>query len=192
MSMASGAGPGLDFSIVGDMEMEPALSEARVQISGEDAPGELRSLSEWLGGEEALRRQVRLTAEPTAPGTMGGAMECLAIALGPGGVAASFAPVLIAWIRSRTAAITIELSRRDGTSVRLEAKNVRALPRQQVGELTDEVAELLTRADADAADATDAETATAATDAEMATAATGAGDDGDTGNDGDTRDAAGR
>jgi Effector Associated Constant Component 1 len=121
--------------------------EVRVQIWGDDAPDELRSLVSWLTAESDLGRSARLVAAPPPPGTMGAGLEHLAVALGPGGLAAAFAAVLIAWIRSRSAAVSIELTRQDGTTVRLEAKNVRGLPRDQIKGLTDQVAGLLARAD---------------------------------------------
>jgi hypothetical protein len=128
-------------------------AEVRVQIWGDSAPDELRSLASWLRAEDDLRRQARLVTAPPQPGEMGAALDHLAIALGPGGLAAAFAAVLIAWIRSRSAAFSIELTRPDGTTVRLEAKNVRGLPHDQVKGLTDQVAGLLARADAGSAGA---------------------------------------
>ena len=124
------------------MEAEPSAA-VLVRISGEDASGELRALSDWLTGDVALRGRARLTAAPPSPGDMGAAAEGLVIALGPGGLATGLAATLIAWIRSRTGAVSIEVSRRDGATIRLMAKNVRGLPPEQVSELADRLLTLL-------------------------------------------------
>jgi Effector Associated Constant Component 1 len=127
-----------------DMGAEPAAeAEVGVHIFADDALGELRSLSTWLGGEDALRGRIRLTGAPPSAGTMGAGLESLLVALGPEGMATAFAAVVIAWIRSRTGAISIELSRRNGTIMRLDAKNVRALTHEQVNELADRLSALL-------------------------------------------------
>jgi Effector Associated Constant Component 1 len=126
-------------------------AEVRVQIWGDNAPDELRSLAGWLSADDDLRRQARLVAAAPPPGAMGAGLDHLAVALGPGGLAAAFAAVLVAWIRSRSATVSIELTRPDGTTVRLEAKNVRGLPHDQVKDLTDQVAGLLARAGAGSA-----------------------------------------
>jgi hypothetical protein len=128
-------------------------AEVRVQIWGDNAPDELRSLASWLSAEDDLQRKPRLVTPPPQPGAMGAALDHLALALGPGGLAAAFAAILIAWIRSRSATVFIELTRPDGTTVRLEAKNVRGLPHDQVKGLTDQVAGLLARAEAGSAGA---------------------------------------
>lgn len=70
---------------------------------------------------------------------MGPSVEYLAVVLGPGGVATAFATVLIAWIRSRSSAVTITLSRRDGTAMRVDVKNAKELPVDRVGELADRI-----------------------------------------------------
>lgn len=125
------------------MGREPA-GDVRLQLSADDAADELRSLSAWLNGEDVLRGRAQLVAEPPSPGSMGGMLEGLVFALGPGSVAMAFASVLIAWMRSRTASVSLSLSRPDGTTVELDAQNVRALPQERVDELTESVSALLT------------------------------------------------
>lgn len=125
------------------MESEPS-AEVRVRVSGDGARGQLRSLSAWLSDDVALRGRWRLVAAPPGPGSMGAATEVLAITLGPGGLATALAATLIAWIRSRTGAVSVEFSRRDGTTMRLDAKNVRALAPEQASELADRLLTLLT------------------------------------------------
>jgi Effector Associated Constant Component 1 len=132
------------------MEREP-VGEVCLQLSGDDAADELRSLAAWLNGDDALHGRAQLVAEPPGPGSMGGVLESLLFALGPGSVAMAFASVLIAWMRSRSSSISISLSRPDGTTVQLDAGNVRALPQQRVDELTGSLSALLTGAGGPAA-----------------------------------------
>jgi hypothetical protein len=127
-----------------DMEAESAVkAEVSIHIIADDAPGELRSLSRSLGGEDALRGRIRLASTPPQAGTMGAGLDNLLVALGPGSMATAFAAVLIAWIRSRAGAMSIELSRQSGTIMRLEAKKVRALTHEQVKELADRLSAAL-------------------------------------------------
>jgi Effector Associated Constant Component 1 len=127
-----------------DMGAESAgETEIRVHIQADDAPGELRSLSGWLNGEDALHGRIRLTSTPPPEGTMGAGLESLLVTVGPGSMATAFGAVVIAWIRSRTGTISIELSRGKGKTMRLDAKNVRALTHDQVSELTDRLSALL-------------------------------------------------
>lgn len=120
--------------------------EIDVCISGEDAAGELRSMLSWFSGEEELRGQARLAVAPPRSGQMGAGIESLVIALAPGGLVTAFATVLIAWIRSRSGSISVELSRPDGAKLRFDAKNVKALPRERVDELAQQIAGLVAAA----------------------------------------------
>lgn len=117
-------------------------AEASVRISGDDAAGELRSLLSWLDGDDSLRGRGRVIGRP-GPGEMGAATESLVLMLAPGGVATACATVLIAWIRSRSGSISIELSRPDGTRMRLDARNIRQLPRERLDELATRISGLL-------------------------------------------------
>jgi hypothetical protein len=118
-------------------------AEMSVQVSGDGAPGELRSLAEWLSGEDMLQGRIRLAGAAPQDGMMGAAIEYLAVALGPGGISTAFAAVLIAWIRSRSSSISVALSRPDGATMRLEARNVRELPAGRIDELADRVSSML-------------------------------------------------
>lgn len=120
-----------------------------VHIQADDAPGELRSLSGWLSGEDAMHGRIRLATAPPPEGTMGAGLESLLVTVGPGSMATAFAAVLIAWIRTRAGTISIELSRGKGKIMRLDAKNVRALTHDQVSELTDRLSALLPAGEAD-------------------------------------------
>lgn len=118
-------------------------TELTVQIAGHDIGGELNSLYGWFSGESALRARVRLEAGPPEAGTMGAGLAQLIISIGSGGVAPAFAATLIAWIRSRSGAISVELSLRGRRVMRLDAKKVQALTHEQVYELADRISAML-------------------------------------------------
>jgi Effector Associated Constant Component 1 len=100
-----------------------------VVISGPGAADEVRSLRGWLADDEELRGVARLDSAGAQPGTLGPAVETLAIALGPGGVSAALATSLVAWLRHRTSDVTISAPDSDGREVRLSATRVRGLDR---------------------------------------------------------------
>lgn len=79
------------------------------------------------------------------PGTLGSALETLAVALGPGGVATVTASVLIAWLRRRTSDVTLKVSRPDGASYEFSATNVTALDPAGVRELEERLSRALDR-----------------------------------------------
>ena len=116
-----------------------------VVISGPAAADEARSLRAWLADDEELRGLARLDSAGPQPGTLGPAVETLAIALGPGGVSAALATSLVAWLRHRTSDVTITARGSDGREVRLSATRVRGLDTGQLRELTADLADDLAR-----------------------------------------------
>jgi hypothetical protein len=98
--------------------------EVTLEVEGDRAADELRSLRAWLLDEDALRGHVRLVAGTVVPGTLGSGVEALAVILAPGGVATAVASVLIAWIRHRTSDVTLKVTRPDGTSYELSVTDV--------------------------------------------------------------------
>lgn len=126
------------------MKAESAAdTEISVRVFGDDAAGELRSLLHWLDGDDAMRGRIRAAGGPPSPGQMGAGVESLVLMLAPGGVATACATVLIAWIRSRSGAISIEVSRPDGARMRLDAKNTSQIPHERIDELAARMSALL-------------------------------------------------
>ncbi|WP_040828294.1 effector-associated constant component EACC1 [Nocardia jiangxiensis] len=86
---------------------------------------ELHSLYRDLGREFELRGRVSMTDRPPASGTLGGVADMLIVALGPSGVGAVLATALVAWVRNRSTDVVCKLSRPDGSSAELSAKQLR-------------------------------------------------------------------
>lgn len=117
--------------------------EVTVCVFGDDAAGELRSLLHWLDGDDALRGRGRVAGGPPPPGAMGAGIETLVLVLAPGGLVTACATVLIAWIRSRSGSVSIEVSRPDGARMRLDAKTTSQIPHERIDELTARMSALL-------------------------------------------------
>jgi Effector Associated Constant Component 1 len=109
--------------------------DVSIAVSGPDAADELRSLQAWLAEDEELRGRVRLAGGSPRPETLGPAAETLAIALGPGGLSASVATGLVAWLRHRTSDVTVVARGRAGREVRVSARRVRTMTPEQLREL---------------------------------------------------------
>jgi hypothetical protein len=113
---------------------------ATVAVStGTDTPSsELLSLYDWLVKED-LGAGVRLTRRPPRPGSLGPVLESILVAVGPGGVAAAFASVLVAWLRRRVSDQSVKITRPDGTIFELTVTHLRGLDesalRAQIAEL---------------------------------------------------------
>ncbi|WP_317440941.1 effector-associated constant component EACC1 [Streptomyces collinus] len=115
----------------------------KLAIDGPSPADELRSLREWLVTDPALRGRVGLEAPPPAPGTLGSALETLAVAVGPGGVATALASVLVSWIRRRSGGVTLTVRRADGSSFELKVASVRGLTPKDVTEMTRQLSDSL-------------------------------------------------
>jgi hypothetical protein len=115
--------------------------DVTVSVVGRDAVAveELRFLFTWLGEEEEFRGRVRLVEAAPEPGALGGWPEAVTVALGEGGAVTVLASAVISWIRHRTSDVTCTMTRRDGTSVKLEATRVRGTDLAELGELVDQV-----------------------------------------------------
>lgn len=98
--------------------------------SGETDHGfdELRSLFDWLRHEDALRGRVRVEHAPITPGEMGGGLDALVVALGPGGVGAAAVGALIGalatWFQHRRADLRITVTNENGRTVEVDGKRV--------------------------------------------------------------------
>jgi hypothetical protein len=51
----------------------------------------------------------------------------LVVSVGPGGAVAALAAGVLSWLRSRTSDIDLEITKPDGSSVKISAKRVRKL-----------------------------------------------------------------
>lgn len=116
--------------------------DVRITAVGESPDG-LRSLGEWLVGEEELRGRVRSVESAPRPGTLGAITEALVVALAPGGAVTVLAGVLIAWIRHRVHDGVYEITRPDGISVKVSTKRVQGADAAGVRELVTELSRSL-------------------------------------------------
>lgn len=102
--------------------------EAEIRVSGVgrtvDEAGELAALLEWLQGERGLAGAIREVRRPPRPSELGGMVEALAVALGTGGAAGTFARSLFAWLRTRRPSLTVTITK-DGRSIAVEASQAR-------------------------------------------------------------------
>jgi hypothetical protein len=108
------------------------MAELRLSIDSEVDGDAIRELAEWLISDDALYGNVRLTAPAAPDGAMGAALSEIAVVLGPGGVAAAFASVIITWLRRRTGSLSVRITRSDGTEIQLTAENAHALTSDEV------------------------------------------------------------
>ncbi|WP_157878636.1 effector-associated constant component EACC1 [Streptomyces chattanoogensis] len=91
----------------------PVVGEVKLTVDGPGGEAPLRSLQEWLASDDELRGRVGRQYAPPEPGRMGGTLEVLPVALGPGGIAAPIGP-LSTWFTGRRpdVAVTLELGDR--------------------------------------------------------------------------------
>jgi hypothetical protein len=114
--------------------------DVTIEVVGSGTADEVRSLREWLVAEDALRGRIRLVASPPEPGALGSAVEILTVALGPSGVATALASVVISWLRRRTGAVSVKVTRPDGTSFEYSAAQLGASEAMEVLQRTSELA----------------------------------------------------
>lgn len=120
-----------------------SVRDVAVQVTGDEAAGELRSLVTWLQDEPELRGRTRLASEYGRSGALDASLEILTVALAPGGAGSAFAAAFIAWIRSRRGDVEAELTRPDGSRVRVKAVNVRQMSSAEVAGQISELGALL-------------------------------------------------
>ena len=97
-----------------------------VRLDSGSADG-LRSLREWLVGEEELRGRVRSAERPPEAGRLGPVLDGLVIALAPGGVASVLAAAVVVWVRAQRGDVTVTVERSDGSSFRVEGRRLRGM-----------------------------------------------------------------
>jgi hypothetical protein len=114
-----------------------------VLVEAQGPGADLYSLRDWLVAEPMLRGQVRLIQPAPASGTLGSAIEALAVGIGQGGAATALASVLIAWIRRRVGDVTVKLTRPDGNSTEVTAKHVPGLDAAGIAGLVADIAKSL-------------------------------------------------
>jgi hypothetical protein len=100
----------------------------------------VRSLWQWLAGEPELRGRVDRIVGPPRSGELGGTVETLAVALGPGGVVGVLASALVSWVRRQRGDQTVEVTRPDGTKITVTSTHVRGLTAEATQELVRELA----------------------------------------------------
>jgi hypothetical protein len=118
--------------------------EALIGVSGGDAVSELTGLAGWLRGERELQGNVRLVRPPAAEGTLGGALDVLAVAVGSGGMGVALAQSLQAWLRTRVSDVRLTVTvgerkaeldaRRVGDPAALIAQILKVLDGDDAGE----------------------------------------------------------
>lgn len=114
-----------------------------VTVTAENSADELRNLHSWLREEPELRGQVRVREGDPPPDALGPVVDGLQVALGTGGVGASPAGVLIAWLRT-CGEVSLPLARGENeTRVEMTAKNVKALNLVETPALTTQLVEVL-------------------------------------------------
>ncbi|KYK14912.1 hypothetical protein AUW26_00060 [Streptomyces sp. CC71] len=111
-----------------------------VQCISGAAEHELRSLSQWLSADPAVRRYVQVglgAAGPATPGHQGEAIDILSLALSSGFSAASLAVSVAAWRATRPKPPTLVVERPDGVRVEISGQSeaeARELVQRVLGE----------------------------------------------------------
>ena len=112
----------------------PIRMQVEIAIDGADAIA-VRSLEKMLTGHNDLRGLVRPLIPVPRSGAMGSPIETLLVTVGQGGAGAAVASVLISWIRRRTGAVTLKLTRPDGGEASVEAQHVKNLTPEELRSL---------------------------------------------------------
>lgn len=103
-------------------------SDGEDELLIEVAPEHLRSLADWLNGEEALRGRVRAVRPAPEAGTMGAAIELLSVALGSGGAGAVLVRSISAWLNQRRSEVSVSLKDAEGREFQFSAKSAKQDP----------------------------------------------------------------
>ncbi len=97
-----------------------------LRIASPDAATDLASLRGWLADVPELRGRVDEVHSPPPAGALGPVLDALQVAAVPGGAVTLFATALVTWLQHRDTDVTVRVER-DGRTVELDAKRVRAL-----------------------------------------------------------------
>jgi len=107
--------------------------EIRISVADGDL-ADLESLDDWLRGEPELAGLVRLDGLPPREGELGALAETIIVAVGAGGAITTAGPALAgalkAWLSHRRPDVTLEITKPDGTKVKIVAERVRAVDMQ--------------------------------------------------------------
>ncbi|MEV5573909.1 hypothetical protein AB0L06_28045 [Spirillospora sp. NPDC052269] len=117
--------------------------DVSVVVGRADTGDQLRSLREWLTGDQMLRGRVDGRESPPEPGTMGPTLDALVVAVAPGGAATAFATGVIAWLCRRRGEVEIKVTVPDGRSLELTAKRVADLDPVALRQLVADLAGLV-------------------------------------------------
>jgi hypothetical protein len=98
------------------------LAELLINVDPADRIEDLQSLLAWLQRDQAQLGQVKTQHESPAVGHMG-MLTTVIVTLGSGGVTA-LATSLRTWLIQRRSDLSVEISRPDGPTVRIDAKRV--------------------------------------------------------------------
>jgi hypothetical protein len=102
--------------------------------------GQARRLAAWLDGEDELRGTVRLVSDPPPAGQLGGVVDVIVMALGPGAAAAVLIEGVRAWLRSTTSDLTVRVRRPDGSEVAVRAARIRRISAAEIPVIAGQIA----------------------------------------------------
>lgn len=111
----------------GGMSRIVALSMDGLGIGIGSGSEHVADLAAWLDAEDTLRGCTRRAPGPVPEGALGADLAQLAVSLGSGGAATAMASVVVAWLRRRAGAVSVRVTRPDGSALELRADRVRAL-----------------------------------------------------------------
>lgn len=100
-------------------------------------------LARYLRGEEEFRGRVRVVAGVAPPDAMGAVADSLIVALTQTGTVTALSATLIAWIRSRRGSARLTVTRPDGSTVTVDAAQVKALTAAELQTFTAQLAGML-------------------------------------------------
>lgn len=111
--------------------------DVELTLSGDHASADaLRSL--WASlVQDGLGGHVEPVEAPPAPGRLGPVLEALRIVAEPS--AAVLGAALLAWVRSRTGSFRLEVHKRDGEKIIVEAEKVRGLKAKETARLVEDL-----------------------------------------------------
>jgi hypothetical protein len=82
---------------------------------------ELRALHDWLLMERPRPGRISFVDAPLREGEMGAAADALQVALASGGALTVLAGSVSTWLATRRQTVTVEITREDGRTLRLDA-----------------------------------------------------------------------